>query len=204
MTFRGASAHIPGVTGEILFVFILIGVAAVLMASNRVRFDVVALLVVLALMLSGVLTVSEAVSGFGNPVVILVACLLVVGEMLDRTGVARALGDIILKKGGTKEGKLLIAIMAGAGLVGSAMSSTAVVAVFIPIVLRIAEKTKVHASRLLLPMSYAALISGMLTLIATPPNLVVHQELRSAGFDGSPRLRPKPSCGPAMCWSLTW
>jgi len=172
------------VTGEILFVFILIGVAAVLMASNRVRFDVVALLVVLALMLSGVLTVGEALSGFGNPVVILVACLLVVGEMLDRTGVARALGDIILKKGGTKEGKLLMAIMAGAGLVGSAMSSTAVVAVFIPIVLRIAEKTKVHASRLLLPMSYAALISGMLTLIATPPNLVVHQELRRAGFDG--------------------
>ncbi len=86
-------------TGDIAFVFALIGVAAVMMASNRVRFDIIALLVVLALMLSGVLTVGEALSGFGNSVVILVAGLLVVGEMLDRTGVANAIGDWILKKG---------------------------------------------------------------------------------------------------------
>ena len=83
-------------SGETIFVFALIGVAAALMASNRVRFDVVALLVVLALMLSGVLSVGEALSGFGNPVVILVAGLLVVGEMLNRTGVAAAMGDYIL------------------------------------------------------------------------------------------------------------
>lgn len=75
---------------------VLIGVAAALMASNRVRFDIIALLVVLALMLSGVLSVGEALAGFGSPVVILVAGLLVVGEMLDRTGVAAAIGDGIL------------------------------------------------------------------------------------------------------------
>ncbi len=86
-------------SGEITFVFVLIGVAAALMASNRVRFDVVALLVLLALMLSGVLTVDEALSGFGSSVVILVAGLLIIGEMLARTGVARAVGDWILKKG---------------------------------------------------------------------------------------------------------
>ena len=81
-------------SGEAVFVFALIGVAAALMASNRVRFDVVALLVVLALILSGVLSVEEALSGFGSSVVILVAVLLVVGEMLARTGVARAVGDV--------------------------------------------------------------------------------------------------------------
>ena len=166
------------------FVFALIAVAAVLMASNRVRFDVVALLVVLALMLSGILSVGEALSGFGNPVVIMVAGLLVVGEMLDRTGVARAVGDLILKQGGTSETKLLIAIMVGAGLLGAVMSSTAVVAIFIPIVLRIAAETRLSASRLLMPMSYAALISGMMTLIATAPNLVVSEELKAAGFEG--------------------
>jgi di/tricarboxylate transporter len=70
------------------FVFALIAVTAVLMASNKVSFDIVALLVVLALMLSGTLTVGEALAGFGSPVVMLVACLLLVlGEMLDRTGV---------------------------------------------------------------------------------------------------------------------
>ena len=161
-------------TGDTFFVLALIAVAAALMASNRVRFDIVALLVVLALMLSGVLTVGESLAGFGSSVVILVAALLVVGEMLDRTGVARAVGDWILKKGGSNQTRLLILIMAGAGLLGSVMSSTAVVAIFVPIVLRIAAETKLNGSRMLLPMSYAALISGMLTLIATTPNIVVH------------------------------
>ena len=121
-------------TDDIQFVFGLILFVAVAMASNKIRFDIVALLVVLALMLSGILTVGEALSGFGSPVVILVAALLVVGEMLDRTGVARAMGDWIMKHGGTSESRLLIVIMLGASLLGAAMSSTAVVAIFIPIV----------------------------------------------------------------------
>jgi di/tricarboxylate transporter len=171
-------------SADIIFVFALIGFAAILMASNRVRFDIVALLVVLALMLSGVLTVAEALSGFGNSVVIMVAGLLVIGEMLDRTGVAAALGDLILKQGGSNEILLLLTIMIGAALLGAVMSSTAVVAIFIPIVLRIAAETNINASRLLLPMSYAALISGMLTLIATAPNLVVNEELKNTGYDG--------------------
>jgi di/tricarboxylate transporter len=170
--------------GEAVFVFALIVAAAALMASNRVRFDVVALLVMLALMLSGVLTVGEALSGFGSPVVVLVAGLLVVGEMLARTGVARAVGDWILKKGGSNESRLLVLIMLGAALLGSVMSSTAVVAIFIPIVLQIAAETNLNASRMLMPMSYAALISGMLTLIATTPNIVMHEELINSGYDG--------------------
>lgn len=166
------------------FVFILIAIAAALMASNRIRFDIVALLVVMALMLSGVLTVSEALAGFGSSVVVMVACLLVVGEMLARTGVANAVGDWILKKGGSNETQLIILIMLSAALLGAVMSSTAIVAIFIPIVLRISSETKLNSSRMLIPMSYAALISGMLTLIATTPNIVVHEELKEAGFDG--------------------
>lgn len=169
---------------ETIFVFGLIIVAAGLMASNRVRFDIVALLVVLALMLSGVLTVGEALSGFGNPVVILVAGLLVVGEMLDRTGVAGAIGDWVLRKGGSNETQLLVVIMVAAAILGAVMSSTAVVAIFIPIVMRVATETGVSASRMLMPVSYAALISGMLTLIATTPNLVMHEELKYAGYEG--------------------
>jgi di/tricarboxylate transporter len=169
---------------EATFVFVLIAVAAALMASNRVRFDIVALLVVIALMLSGVLSVGESLAGFGSPVIVLVVGLLIVGEMLARTGVARAVGNSILKHGGGDETRLLVLIMVGAAVLGSVMSSTAVVAIFIPIILRIARQTRLGASRLLLPMSYAALISGMLTLIATTPNIVVHEELIDAGFTG--------------------
>jgi di/tricarboxylate transporter len=169
---------------EMMFVFAVIAVAALLMASNRVRYDIIALLVVLALMLSGVLTAREALAGFGSSVVIMVAGLLVIGEMLARTGVATSVGDWILKKGGTNETGLLILIMLSAGVLGSVMSSTAIVAIFIPIVLRIAAETSLNASRMLMPMSYAALISGMLTLIATTPNIVVNEELKAAGFSG--------------------
>jgi di/tricarboxylate transporter len=165
------------------FVFIVITAAAILFASNRVRLDVVALLTVLALMLGRVLTPGEALAGFGDPVVLLVAGLLVVGEMLDRTGVAQFVGAWILQRGGGSETRLLVLIMLAAGILSSVMSSTAVVAIFIPIVLKIATKTGLNPSRILMPMSYAALISGMLTLIATPPNLVVSGELENAGFE---------------------
>ena len=164
---------------EILFVFSLIAVVAALMASGKVRYDLVALIVLLALMLSGILSPAEAVSGFGSTVVINVAGLLVVGHMLDRTGVANAIGDTVLKQGGSSETRLLILIMVGAAGLGAVMSSTAVVAIFIPIVLRIARECNLNASRLLMPMSYAALISGMLTLIASAPNLVVSGSRRS-------------------------
>lgn len=169
-------------TNEAGFVFALIVVAGVLMASNRVRYDFVALIVVLALALSGTLTIGESLSGFGNSVVILVACLLVLGEMLDRTGVARAVGDAIMRHGGRGETGLLVLIMISTALLGSVMSSTAVVAIFIPVILRIARETANDKARFLMPMSYAALISGMLTLIATPPNLVVSDELVAQGY----------------------
>lgn len=88
-------------TNDATIVFSIIVIAAALMASNRVRFDIIALLVVMALMLSGVLTIGEALAGFGSSVVAMVAGLLVIGEMLARTGVAHAVGDWILKKGGS-------------------------------------------------------------------------------------------------------
>lgn len=177
---------------EATFVFILIVVAAALMTSNRVRFDIVALLVVIALMLSGVLSVSESLAGFGSPVVILVVGLLIVGEMLARTGVARAVGNAILKHGGGDETRLLVLIMVRAAVLGSVMSSTAVVAIFIPIILRIARQTRLGASRLLLPMSYAALISGMLPLAdalnATGGTRMIIDALLALVGEGSPYL----------------
>lgn len=165
------------------YVFVVIGLAAALMASNRVRYDMIAVTVVLALMLGGVLTVKESLAGFGNSVVVLIAALLIVGEMLDRTGVARFVGDWIGQHSHSSTNKLLIMLMIASALLSAVMSSTAVVAIFIPIVMRIAKQTGNSASQLLLPMSYAALVSGMLTLIATPPNLVISGELSAQGYE---------------------
>ncbi len=166
-------------SGDMLFVFATVAAAAVLFASNRVRLDIVALGVVLVMMLSGVLTPAQSLAGFGDTVVLLVAGLLVVGEMLDRTGVAQSIGAWIIRTGGRSETRLIVLLMLASAALSSVMSSTAVVAIFIPVVFKVAVTTGINASRLLMPMSFAAMISGMLTLIATPPNLVVSAELES-------------------------
>ena len=163
--------------------FAILGMAGILFASGRVRLDVVALGVVLALMLTGVATPRQALAGFGDPVVLLVAGLLVVGEMLNRTGVAFATGRWLMRVGGSSETRMLVLLMGVAAGLGSVMSSTAVTAVFIPVVLTVTARTSLDASRLLMPLSFAALVSGMLTLIATTPNLVVSAELGS--WDGT-------------------
>ena len=108
-------------SSDVATVFGILGVAAVLFASGRVRLDVTALLVVLALMLSGVLTPREALSGFGDPVVPLVAGLFVVGEMLTRTGVVFAVGDWLARTGGSSETRLLLLVMTAAAVLSAVM-----------------------------------------------------------------------------------
>jgi di/tricarboxylate transporter len=168
-------------TWETGFVFVVLGGAAILFASGKVRYDVVALLVLLALALSRVLSVREALAGFGDPVVILVAGIFVVGEMLRRTGVAMVIGGWLVARGGASEIRLTVLLMLVSALLGSVMSSTATVAILIPVVQTISSKTRLNPSRLLLPMAFGALISGMMTLIATTPNLLVSAELEMAG-----------------------
>jgi di/tricarboxylate transporter len=154
----------------------------VLFASGRVRPDVVAILVVLALNLSGVLTIQEALGGFGQPVVALIAAVSIVGEGLIATGVAYRLGEAVMKAGGSNEARLVALVMMLAGTVGAFMSSSAIVAMFIPVVLSIANKIGLNRKRMLMPLSIAALISGMMTLIASSPNMIVEDTLRARGL----------------------
>jgi di/tricarboxylate transporter len=142
----------------------------------------VAVLVVLALNLSGVLSIDESLAGFGQPVVTLIAAVSIVGEGLIATGVAYRLGEAVMKVGGSNEARLVALVMVLAGIVGAFMNSSAIVAMFIPVVLAISNETGLNRKRLLMPLSVAALISGMMTLIASSPNLIVEGALRSRGL----------------------
>lgn len=170
-------------SGDTLFVFILLLVTVALFVSDRLRLDVVAIIVILALMLSGVLSPAEAVAGFGDTVVLLIAGLFVVGEGLFRTGVAFALGHWMSRVAGTGETRLLVLLMLVVAGLSAFMSSTGAVAIFIPVALNLAARAGISPSRLLMPMAYASLIGGMLTLIGTPPNLVVSTQLQSHGLE---------------------
>jgi di/tricarboxylate transporter len=169
-------------TDQMLIVFgVLVG-AVGLFAWGRPRADIVAILVVLALMLTRVLTPQESLAGFGDPVVILIAAIFIVSQALVNTGIAHRLGEIVLKAGGRNETRLIVLIMLLAGGIGAFMSSSAIVAMFIPVVLTIANRTGLNRKRLLMPLSIAALTSGMMTLIASSPNMIIDNTLRARGL----------------------
>ncbi len=164
-------------TPDMAYVFGVLAAAVAMFASGKVRLDVVALLVVFALVLGDVVTVGEGLAGFSDPVILMIAGLFVVGEALVTTGIALAIGEWLMRVGGASESRMLILLMVVVACVGAFMSSTEIVALFLPIVLGISAKTGFAKTRLLMPLSFAALISGMMTLIATTPNLVVNAEL---------------------------
>ncbi|MCK4773342.1 MAG: anion permease, partial [Candidatus Krumholzibacteria bacterium] len=172
---------------EILIVLGIVFGLAVGFISGRVRSDMVALVALLALQLSGVLTVPEAVAGFAHPVVIIIISMFIVSEALVYTGIAQKIGAAVLKAGRGDETRLIALLMLVVGIGGAFMNSTTVMAIFLPIAFTVARRAGLNRKRLLMPLSVAALISGMMTLIATAPNLIVAQaleehELESLGF----------------------
>ncbi|TVR10553.1 MAG: SLC13 family permease [Salinarimonadaceae bacterium] len=169
---------------QFTLVLMLLGAAILMFALNRPRMDVVAIIMMVALPMTGAVTMGETLMGFADPNIILIAALFVIGEGLVRTGVAQRLGDWLTARAGASEARLIFLLMLIVAGMGSFMSSTGVVAIFIPIVLRIAFKMRIPAGRLMMPLSMAALISGMMTLVATAPNLVVHAELIRQGHEG--------------------
>jgi di/tricarboxylate transporter len=169
------------VTAQIALVYgVLIGAVA-LWASDRVRVDLVGVLALLVLALSGILGPAEALAGFSDPVVLMIAGLFVVGEGLFQTGVAQALGRLPARIAGDSEVRLLAVIMVMVAFLSAFMSSTGTVAIMLPVVVGLAWERGIPPSRLLIPLAVASLLGGMLTLIGTAPNIVVSNHLAAMG-----------------------
>ena len=168
---------------QLTITFVVLAISIVLFISNRVRADLVAILALLAFVISGVLEPKEALAGFSNSVVIMIAGLFVVGAGIVRTGLAQSAGNLLLKWSGKSERKLFVLLLIITGSVGSFMSNTGVVALMLPIVISIAISINSSPSKYLIPLSYISSLSGLMTLIATPANLIVSQVLVDNGFE---------------------
>lgn len=129
-----------GMNDELLWVLGLLLAAVVLFITGKVRMDVVALLVIVAFVLSGTLTLAEATAGFSDPNVLLIAALFVIGDGLVRTGIALSVGDWLVRMAGNSELRMLLLLMISVSALGAFMSSTGVVAIFIPVVLSAAHE----------------------------------------------------------------
>ena len=163
-------------------VVLLISVAFFI--SGKVRSDIVALCALVALMLFGILTPDEALAGFSSNVIIMMVGLFVVGGAIFQTGLAKMISSRLMKLAGTSEVRLFVLVMLVTSFMGAFVSNTGTVAIMIPIVVSMAMSVKMNPSRLLMPLAFASSMSGMMTLIGTPPNLVINEELVSNGYEG--------------------
>ena len=152
--------------------------------SERLAPDVTALLALLALLLTGVLTPYEAFSGFSHPATISVAAVLVLSAGVERTGALTYIARRLLTPLGNSELTLTIVIMVIISSISAFVNNTAAVAVFIPVVIEVCRRTAASPSRVLMPMSHAATFGGMCTLIGTSTNLVAHEFALSHGLRG--------------------
>jgi di/tricarboxylate transporter len=160
----------------------ILAIALILFVTEWLRVDVVALGVVVALVATGLLTTGEALSGFSSPVVLTIAALFVVGGAVLNTGLATQLGQRLLAIAGTGQVRLIVVIMLAVAILSAFMSDAGTVAVLLPAIVSLSVGAGTRSSKLLIPLAFGSLLGGALTLIGTPPNLLVSGLLRDQGL----------------------
>jgi di/tricarboxylate transporter len=171
-------------TIETILVFGILIVALVLFFTGWMRMDIVALLVLGTLAVTGLVSPEQALSGFSNPAVITVWSMFILSAAFSYTGVARMIGRQMFRLAGSSEWRVILVIMLISGLMSSVMNNIGVAALMLPVVMDIARTTKRSPARLLLPLAMATHLGGLTTLIGNPANLVVSVELEKQGYDG--------------------
>ena len=161
---------------------IILALSAVFFVNGKLRSDLAALCALVLLIVCNILTPEEALSGFSNPIVIMMVGLFVVGGAIFKTGLAKMISSKILRLAGKSELKLFILIMMVTAFIGAFVSNTGTVALMLPIVVSMAASANISPGRFLMPLAFASSMGGMATLIGTPPNLVVDEVLSNAGF----------------------
>lgn len=162
---------------------LILALSALLFVSGRIRSDLVAVCAALALVLCGILTPEEALAGFSSPIVVMMVGLFIVGGGIFSTGLAKRIGAGILGLAGTNDTRLFVLLMLTTSVVGAFVSNTGTVALMLPIVVSMARGAGLSPSRFLMPLAFAGSMGGMLTLIGTPPNLIVRDVLVGAGYE---------------------
>lgn len=162
---------------QIYITLILLLLTIVALMSNKIKNEIITLTVFLTFYLTGILTIPEILQGFSDPNIIMIALLFIIGSGIVRTGIAYRFSETLIFLSKNNETKVLIFLMIFVAFIGAFMSSTGIVAIFIPVTLLICQKMNINPRQLMMPLSMAGLISGMMTLIATPPNLVANAEL---------------------------
>ena len=161
---------------------IILVITVAMFIWGRVRADIVALTALAALLVLGILTPAEALAGFSSPIVIMMIGLFVVGGAIMQTGLAKLTGNKLMALSRGNETVTFLLVMLVTSFIGAFVSNTGTVALMMPIIMSIAAGSGMQSSRFLMPLAFAGSLGGMLTLIGTPPNLVIDEVLTEAGY----------------------
>jgi di/tricarboxylate transporter len=170
-------------TFEIALVLSILAVSLILFVSEVIRMDLVALLVLGALAVSGLVSSTEAFAGFSNSAVITVWAMFILSEGLTRTGIADIIGRQVIRVAGRREFAMIIVIMITAAVLSAFMNNVGVAALMLPVVVDVARRTRISPSRLLMPLAFATLLGGLMTMIGTPPNLLISEVMAQNGYE---------------------
>src|SRR5210317_903041 len=191
-------------TVEILIVLVILGVSLVLFVSEVIRMDLVALLVLCTLAITGLVDADATFAGFSNSAVITVWAMFILSEGLTRTGIADIIGRQVMKLGGRKEFAMIVVIMITGAVLSAFMNNIGVAALMLPVVVEVSRRTRIPASRLLMPLAFSTLLGGLMTLIGTPPNLLISESLVLNGYEPFKLFDFTPIGGAVMIVGVTF
>lgn len=170
-------------TFEIALVLAILAVALILFVSDVIRMDLVALLVLGTLAVTGLVTADQAFAGFSNSAVITIWAMFILSEGLARTGIANIIGNQVLRIAGRRELPMVIVIMMTAASLSAFMNNIGVAALMLPVVIDVSRRTRIPASRMLIPLAFGTLLGGQMTLFGTSNNLLVSEALAQSGYE---------------------
>ena len=170
-------------TPEIVITYLVLSLAIILFVSEALRPDIVAILIMVILPWTGVITLTEAFSGFSSSAVISVMAVMLIGYGIEKTGIMKKLSKRIISFAGTSERKILLLVSLAVGMISSFMQNIGAAALFLPAIREIARKRGIHPSKLLMPMGFAAILGGTLTMVASGPLIVLNDLVAKRGYE---------------------
>jgi di/tricarboxylate transporter len=169
---------------DVIIVFVILFAAVVMFSIEKIRNDVASIMIMLSLAWTGVITIKQAFSGFSSNAVIAIMGVMIMGYGIEKTGVMDDLAQFIMKKIGTQERIITGTIMGVTGIISSFMQNIGAVALFLPAVKKIGNKTGINHQKLIIPMAFSGILGGTLTMVASGPLIILNDLLADGGYDG--------------------
>lgn len=171
-------------TNDVIIVFVILFAAIIMFSTEKIRNDVASIIIMLSLAWSGVISVNQAFIGFSSNAVIAIMGVMIIGFSIEKTGIMDTFVNTIISKTGTQENKVIAVVMAVTGIVSSFMQNIGAVALFLPAVKKIANKSGISPQRLIMPLAFAGILGGTVTMVASGPLIILNDLLNKGGYHG--------------------